>query len=278
MAEDVSHQGDKQPETPVARVLQLLQTAPFVECLGAGGVWQEVDILPLVSINGIPVAKLPKTMETQSSNWLASNNSPREKVPHGLFPLGFVQTLLTLLKDAEDALKARFAPEANNKTTNPFRKEAVGPGPGDIESHKITCKCTKCMASAGCTPTVQTQTKERRIRNKTLLKEAAAAYGFHLPASPNKDQCRWCGCVIPEGDGLCTEDACARIFVLETRLQHLQERAINLRDQAWLERFRTATDDNKQHEQSAFSANRVAICVDALLNAICSEATAANNT
>jgi hypothetical protein len=91
--------------TTEARIAQLKDTMPFVETLSNGGVWNPTDVMPLTSINGVPIAMLPDQLDKHCDQWLSSNRQERGQVLHGLFPLGMVQRWIERAEQAEAKLR-----------------------------------------------------------------------------------------------------------------------------------------------------------------------------
>lgn len=91
--------------TDKTRVNVLKDTMPFVETLDASGVYQPTDVMPLTSINGVPVVMLPSMLDKHCDQWLASNQKVRGEVLHGLFPLGMVLCWIERAEEAEAKLK-----------------------------------------------------------------------------------------------------------------------------------------------------------------------------
>lgn len=86
----------------MTRVTKLKGTMPFVESLDASGVYRPADVMPLTSINGVPVGMLPDKLDQYVDQWLASNKQQRGQVMHGLFPIGMVQRWIERAEATEE--------------------------------------------------------------------------------------------------------------------------------------------------------------------------------
>lgn len=91
-----------------AQINQMKNTMPFVETLDSDGVYQPTGIMPLTSINGVPVGMLPDQLDAHVDQWIASNHQQRGEVLHGLFPIGMVQRWIERATKAENHLEALF--------------------------------------------------------------------------------------------------------------------------------------------------------------------------